>query len=92
MEIAVLCEVKPGLRATERTVAVTNIHGRKEFLRIEDSYLRQHGGRTYLPVGFIYEHPPTNSVLIELPLEADSGARRLFVPKENILYRERVPA
>jgi len=62
-----------------------NVHGRKQFLRIEASYLRQDGEQTYLPVGFIYEHPASGSILIELPLEADSGVRRMFVPKQNVL-------
>lgn len=92
METAVLCEVSRGLRDSERTVGVANVHGRKEFLRIEESYLWREGGATYLPVGFIYEHPATSSVLIELPLEADSGVRRMFVPKQNVLFRDRVTA
>jgi len=92
MDTAVVCEVSPGLRDSERTVAVANVHGRKEFLRIEGSYLRREGEQTYSPVGFIYEHPASGSVLIELPLEADSGARRMFVPKQNMLFRDRVPA
>jgi hypothetical protein len=83
--IGVLCEVSPGLRDSERGVAIPNVHGRKERLRIEANYLREREGRTYLPVGFIYEHEPSNSVLIELPLEADSGHWRMFVPKENVL-------
>lgn len=53
METTVLCEVRPGLRDSERTVAVSNVHNRKEFLRIEASYLRSEAGRTYLPVGFM---------------------------------------
>ncbi|MCI0641676.1 MAG: hypothetical protein L0Y72_25975 [Gemmataceae bacterium] len=92
METAVICEVFPGLRHSERTVAVANVHGRKEYLRIEGSYIRPNGEGIYLPVGLISEHPASGSVLIELPLEADSGVRRMFVPKENVLVRERVPA
>lgn len=92
METAVLCAVKRGLRDSERTVAVANFHGRKEYLRIEASYLRQEGDQTYLPVGFIYEHPASGSILIELPLEADSGVRRMFVAKQNVLMRDRVSA
>jgi hypothetical protein len=92
VEYAVLCEVSPGLRPSERTVAVCNVQGRREYLRIEANYLRQEGGRAYLPVGFLYEHPESNSVLIELPLEADSGARRVFVPKTHVISGERVSA
>lgn len=73
-------------------MAVADVHGRKEYLRNEASYLRQEQGRTYLPVGSIYEHSPTESVLVELPLEADSGARRLFVSKQNVLPLNGVPA
>ncbi len=92
MEYAVLCEISPGLRPSERTVAVTSVQGRREYLRIEASYLLQEGEHAYLPVGFIYEHPETNSALIELPLEADSGARRLFVPRGHLTVRDRVSA
>src|SRR5437016_1509850 len=92
MDIAVLCEVEPGLRESERTVGVTDVHGRRQFLRIEGYYLKHEGERAYLPVGFIYEHPASGSVLIELPLEADSGTHRMFVPKQNVIFRNRVHA
>jgi hypothetical protein len=54
--------------------------------------LFQKGERPYLPIGFLYEHPQSNSARIELPLEADSGARRLFVPSSDLTARERVSA
>ncbi len=92
MEIAVLCETRPGLRESERAVAITDFHGRREHLRIEADYLHSEGGRTYLPVGLIYEHQPTGSVLVELPFEADSGTRRLFVSKQNVFQLNDVPA
>jgi hypothetical protein len=69
-----------------------SVKGRREYLRIEANYLLQQGERSYLPIGFIYEHPESNSALIELPLEADSGARRLFVSREHLATRERVGA
>ena len=92
MEYAVQCDVSPGLRPSERTVAVTTVQGRREYLRLEANYLRHEGERAYLPVGFLYEHPESNSALIELPLEADSGARRLFVPRSHLTARNGVTA
>jgi hypothetical protein len=67
-------------------VKVFGINNKREYLRVEAYYLRQKDGRTYLPVTFIDED--AEKVLVEFPYEADSGAWRLFVPKENMIQIE----
>jgi len=86
MQIGVLCETRPGLRDSERSIAIPDFWGRKQYIRIEAYYLHEHEGRTYMPLTFIDED--AEKVLVELPYEADSGKWRLFVSKKNVLHLE----
>jgi hypothetical protein len=81
----VLCDVSPGLRVSERTVAVSNIHGKREYLRVEADYLHNLNGQTYLPIDVVYVDPARQAVLVELPFEADSGAPRVWVSQAHVL-------
>jgi hypothetical protein len=87
----VRCEVAPGLRPSERTVAVKNFQGRRVHLRVENDFLKVVDGTSYLPVGIVYTDPETKAVLIELPHEADSGINRLWVKPEDVLEASGVP-
>ncbi len=75
----VLCEVSPGLRDGEQTVAVKDIHGRRQYLRVEEGFLAQEGTDLYLPVGIIGLDEAKKMALIELPHESDAGVNRLWV-------------
>lgn len=77
--VQVLCKIGPGLRDSERTAAVLDVHDRRHFLRVEEGFIGHEGGRTYLPVGVVGVDRARGLVLIELPHEADSGANRLWV-------------
>lgn len=80
----VLCEVSEGLRDSERTVAVKDIYGHRQFLRVENEFLTREKGKHYLPVGIVHL-TRQNQALIELPHEADSGAHRLWVRCADLL-------
>ncbi|HYT93891.1 MAG TPA: hypothetical protein VEL76_34550 [Gemmataceae bacterium] len=83
-----ICEqISQGLRDSERTVLVRDIHGRKHFLRVEEAFLAQEGGRYWLPVGQICEDPEGGFVLIEFPQEAETGANRIWVRPSDLLQR-----
>jgi hypothetical protein len=77
--VQVLCEVTEGMRDTERTVAIQDIHGRKHFLRVEQDFIGYEGEDAYLPIGVVGIDDRKQLVLIELPHESDSGANRLWV-------------
>jgi hypothetical protein len=81
----VVCEVSEGLRESERTVAVRDINGHRQFLRVEKGFLTEENGRSYLPVGVV-KIAKDDTVLIELPHEADSGANRLWVRQADLLH------
>jgi hypothetical protein len=81
----VLCEVSKGLRPSEATVGVADVHNNRQFLRIERDLLTEVEGEWFLTVGVVYDDPHQPWVLIELPHEADSGKNRLWVWREHLL-------
>ena len=88
----VICDVTDGLRPEEATVAIEDVDGGQQFLRVEREFLSQRGKKWYLPVGVVGEDPRQKVVLIELPHEADSGANRLWVRREKLFWPNRIPA
>ena len=88
----VRCEVSAGLRDSERSVMVQGYDGRRHFLRVEHYMLLGRDGVDYLPVGLIHVDPQSKAYLIELPLEADSGAHRVWVPSDSVLDPQGVHA
>lgn len=87
----VLCEVSSGLRPTEKTVAVKDVRGPRQYLRVDDQFVVREGTRTFLPVGLIGVDNARKLALIELPHEADSGANRLWVALDEVQIEEAVP-
>lgn len=77
MELVRCADVRDGLRSSEATVAVSDIRGSKQYLRVEREFLVEKSGVHYLPIGVVGHDG--NRALIELPHEADSGANRLWV-------------
>ncbi|WP_435018818.1 hypothetical protein TA3x_000804 [Tundrisphaera sp. TA3] len=80
----VACEISDGLRASEATVAVREVVGDRQYLRVERDFLTEDAGRYYLSVALIQMDPTGASALIELPQEADSGTSRLWVPASDL--------
>ena len=77
--------VGPGLRDSERTVELKDIHGQREFLRVPFGYLVPARETFYLPVGLVQEEPTGQFALIELPQEGEYGSSRLWVRKTDLL-------
>lgn len=75
----VRCEVFEGLRESEASVRVTTYDGRAEFLPVDRGLLSTANGSHYLSVGVVHISPERQAALVSLPVEADSGAHRLWV-------------
>lgn len=86
----VKCEVSQGVRDDEFTAAVTDVDGIKQFLPVGKSFIQREGGQNYLPIGIIRVERQKQHVLIELPIEADSGVNRLWVRFESLQREEAV--
>jgi hypothetical protein len=81
----VVCEtVGRGLRDSERSVSVRDVQNHLQYLTVDADFLSVVGDRHYLPVYVVGQDVAQGMLLIELPLEADSGANRLWVWKANV--------
>lgn len=74
--------VRPGLISGELDVSVKTSKDRKEFLRVAQGGIYEVDGAKRIEVGFI--RSVGEDYLVELPMEADSGAHRIWVPKSSI--------
>lgn len=61
-------------------VAVPDESGRRHFLRLGQGNLTEDEGKTYLPIGVVDLDNRGQRALVELPMEAGSGTRRIWVP------------
>ena len=83
--VQIICEIQAGLRATEKTVVVQDVFGRRQFLRVEEGFVGHEGLESLLPVGVVGVDERKGLSLIELPHESDAGVNRLWV--KNIHLR-----
>jgi hypothetical protein len=86
------CEVttESGILDTQ-VIAVPDESGNRQYLRVGKGVVTRSGGKTYLPIGIVELDRRNRRALVELPLEADSGARRLWVPFDNFRVKEAAP-
>jgi hypothetical protein len=83
--IRALCTgVSRGLREADVIAVVRDVQGRNHFLQIEKDFLSQDNGHSYLPVALIHRDAQTESVLIELAHEAETGVNRIWVRASDV--------
>lgn len=85
----VLCEISvaEGILDTQ-VVGVPDVDGNRQFLRVSKGFVTQEGNKTYLPIGIVELDRRNRVALVELPVEADSGARRLWVPFDHFRVKK----
>ena len=88
----VRCEISEGLTESDRTVCVSDIEARQQFIHVLPSMINLVAGQPYLPVGVIEIDSRNKRVLIELPIEADSGVNRMWMPISAFRVDSVVPA
>jgi hypothetical protein len=88
----VCCQVSEGLTGSDITVSIRDIDGRDQYIHVLPSMVNQENGTTYLPVGIINIDRRQRRVLIELPIEADSGANRMWMAFDAFRTESGVPA
>jgi hypothetical protein len=76
----VQCEISEGLTESDITVCVRDVEGRDQFIHVLPSMVNWVGETAYLPVGVVDLDRRNHRVLIELPIEADSGVNRMWMP------------
>jgi len=88
----VLCEVRPGVGKLDVSVSVRDTENVPSFLQVEGDFVAQQKGKTYLPIGVVYRDKEKGVALIEFPVEADSGAHRIWVPLASLQEPNGVPS
>jgi hypothetical protein len=71
---------RPGFKA----VGVGSIEGHTEYFTIEERFLLRRGEAWLLPVQLIGRDRRYDTVLVQLPVEADSGANRVWVRGKSV--------
>jgi hypothetical protein len=92
MMMLVRCEVRRGPGTVADSVAVRDTENLPTFLEIERDFVAHRQGKTYLPVGEVCRDLDKGIALIEFPIEADSGAHRIWVPLASLLEPNGVSA
>ena len=80
----VLCSVSEGARPAEATVEVRDYQGRPEYLPVDRALIIAENGTSYLSVAVLHVEPTKKAALVDLPVEADSGANRIWVNLANL--------
>lgn len=86
------CKVSKGLRAAEVTVEVRDYSGRREFLPADRDMIEQQDGQSYLPVPILQLDKARKAAVVSLPVEADSGAYRIWVKLSDLKDCSEAPA
>jgi hypothetical protein len=83
------CKVTTGLRTKEVTVEVGDFGGRREFLPVDAEMIEKRENQSYLPVTVLHVDKANRAAIVSLPVEADSGAHRIWVKLSDLVeYQE----
>ena len=92
MMMLVRCEVRPGVDGVAVSVAVRDTANQPTFLEMDRNMVTHRRGQTYIPIATVYRDKEKGVALIEFPIEADSGAHRIWVPLTSLLEPNGVSA
>jgi hypothetical protein len=81
----VLCEVRPGPGTVACSVGVRGTDNVRTFLTVQQDFVTRRQGKNYLPIGVVHRDKEKGVALIEFPVEADSGAHRIWVSLSSLL-------
>lgn len=81
----VRCEVNRGPGTVSDSVAVRDVSNQATYLEIQRDFIAHREGKTYLPIGVVHRDKDKGVALIEFPVEADSGAHRIWVPLGSLI-------
>ena len=89
----VQCEVSEGLLESDITVWTRDVEGNDQYIHVLPSMVNGlPNGSPHLPVGVIDVDYRNKRVLIELPIEADSGVNRMWMPASSFRVESGVTA
>ena len=83
------CEVSEGPREGFKSIGIDSVEGYAEYLSIEEKFLVNNGQNWLLPVAVVGKDRDHGTSLVELPFEADSGAKRVWVQSDMVTSNPR---
>ncbi len=86
------CRISDGPRSGFKTVSVESIEGHTEHFAIEERFLAYSEGELSLPVQVVGRDRQYDTALVQLPVEADSGANRVWVRSDQIITHNKKEA
>ncbi len=86
-EVECTITVRNGILDTQ-VVAVADAEGNHQFLRVGKGEVVEENDKAYLPVWVVQLDHGGQRALVELPSEADSGTRRMWIPFERFSAAE----
>jgi hypothetical protein len=86
------CTVRRGRGTVADSVTVRDTANQPTHLEIQSDFVAHRNGKTYLPIGVVYRDKDKGVALVEFPVEADSGAHRIWVPLTSLLEPKGDPA
>jgi hypothetical protein len=78
------CEATEGLRSAEATITVVDYEGKPQYFPLDRGLLTQGEQGCAIPVRILQFNEAKDLVLINLPVEADSGTQRIWVLAEDL--------
>jgi hypothetical protein len=84
------CTAREGMLDT-LIVGVEDETGSRQHLRVAKGFVTKEGKKHYLMVDLVELDRPKQLVLVELPVESDSGFRRLWVPVSRFRKQRGTP-
>ena len=86
------CEVyDPKADTVAVSVTVRDTSNQPTALEIQRDFVAYRHGKTWLPIGVVYRDKEKGVALIEFPVQADSGAHRIWVSLTSLLEPNGVP-
>jgi len=84
MFMLVRCEIYDPGGTVAVSVGVRDTNNQPTYLEMDRNMVTRRDGQTYLPIGTVYRDKEKGVALIEFPIEADSGAHRIWVPLDSL--------
>ncbi len=80
----VACKLGSLVGEVAASVAVRDHADAPTYLHLDRGLVIQRQGRHYVPIGLVHRDKEQGLALIEFPVEADSGAHRIWVPLSSL--------
>ena len=84
MLVYLKCSLSEGFRASEKTAELTRYDGRIAEIRLPANSFGEIEGENYMAAGLIEYHKSSDSYLVELPYEADTGENRIWIRANDV--------